>query len=82
MIRKAFQPICGTLKPFDESKRPTTPGIRPRPFTTTHKTKLDLFFIFFQGQHRLSFKEEKEMICKCIMSKSDLVLGIDSSDNN
>lgn len=33
MICKAFQPICGTLKPFDESNRPTVPGIKPRPFT-------------------------------------------------
>ncbi len=36
MICKAFQPIWGTLKSFDESKRPTTPGIKPRPFTETH----------------------------------------------
>lgn len=25
--------MWGTLRPFDESKRPTTPGIKPRPFT-------------------------------------------------
>jgi hypothetical protein len=36
LICKAFQPIWGTLKSFDESKRPTTPGIKPRPFTETH----------------------------------------------
>ena len=36
VICKAFQPIWGTLKPFEESNRPTTPGIRPRPPTETN----------------------------------------------